>query len=353
MPRYDERLAGAVEPRIRSRADLVPDRLDPSSWKQLADTIAHEDGRARLLLRAPGVQRRVDAVVLAARLRRASRPVLAGCEPRGSSACRRARAASERAVHHLVATPSPFLNPAPRHLGIVDDAAGSSWPAFSSSKASSSSRGLAAHPIARAGFEPTVVDHGETGARPGFRYGQAGRLRARPDAAPRRRLANHRDDPRRRRSAHDQRRHRPRHGVRSSVRALELGVRRRLRASAGAAAARSMPDSRSRSGCRRAPRSARGCRPPAGSPSGGGSNRGRLTARSRVREEEHVVDELADSVDLTPSLVDDSDWSAPGRSAVSRSASKRASGVRSSRDTAAVKPARSSWYAARSPGLLR
>ena len=39
----------------------------------------------------------------------------------------------------------------------------------------------------------------------------------------------------------------------------------------------------------------------------------------------------------------------PGRVAVSRSASTRASGVRSSCETAAVNPARSSSYAAMSP----
>ena len=63
----------------------------------------------------------------------------------------------------------------------------------------------------------------------------------------------------------------------------------------------------------------------------------------QLGEEEDVVDQLADLIDLALRLLDERRiTSAPGRVAVSRSASTRASGVRSSCETAAVKPARSS-----------
>ena len=76
--------------------------------------------------------------------------------------------------------------------------------------------------------------------------------------------------------------------------------------------------------------------------------------RLELAEEEDVVDELAPSPRPPRAPARSSACvSAPGSVALSSSASSRASGVRSSCETAAVKPTRSSSKAARSPGPAR
>ena len=67
-----------------------------------------------------------------------------------------------------------------------------------------------------------------------------------------------------------------------------------------------------------------------------------LLAALELGEEEDLVDQRAGVLDLGARLVDQRATSAPGRSAESSSARIRASGVRSSCETAAVKPVRSS-----------
>ncbi len=66
-----------------------------------------------------------------------------------------------------------------------------------------------------------------------------------------------------------------------------------------------------------------------------------LLAALELGEEEDLVDQRAGVLDLGPRVIDQAGTSAPGSSVESSSARMRASGVRSSCETAAVKPVRS------------
>ena len=94
-------------------------------------------------------------------------------------------------------------------------------------------------------------------------------------------------------------------------------------ACAGAAAGRTTRSSRSRSRRRPAPRSARGRRPPARAPGERGSSPARRRrGRFELAEEQHVVDELADPVDLPRASSMSAVRSAPGSIADSSRASE-------------------------------
>ena len=74
----------------------------------------------------------------------------------------------------------------------------------------------------------------------------------------------------------------------------------------------------------------------------GRGQRHHLAAAFELREEEDLVDQLAGALDLRPCLVDQAVHVGAGQRRVSSKARIRASGVRSSWETAAVKPVRSS-----------